>query len=98
MTNKYTVKELVEAISGLHHIEATIACDILSGDVDQNTLGAIDVTVFPMSKQSDLYRAIANWNLDFPAHKDDAILALLDELLEDALCQQQPGKEIGDRR
>lgn len=96
MTNKYTVKEIVEAISTLHIREKVVVCDLLAGYV-------IDWTIAMAAEAaedggSDLMRAIANWNLDFPAHKDDAILALLEELLEDALCQQQPGKETGEAR
>ena len=93
MTNKYTVQELVEAISSLEPMEAVVVCDILSGQVSDRTKVHIRIRGLIIKEQSDLLKAIANWNLNFPAHKDDAILTLLDEVLENVICQQQPGKE-----
>ena len=87
MENKYTVKELVEVISELPALENSVVCDLLSGCVSSYTKSLAE------DCDGDLFKAIANWNTDFQAHKDDAILTLLDELLEAAICQQQPGKD-----
>lgn len=93
MERKFTVKEMVEAISGLSYIDRYAVFDILNGKVTIWTKECIDAFDISESRCPTLIKAIANWNLDFPAHKDDAILTLLEELLEDVLCQQQPGKE-----
>ncbi len=100
MTNKYTVKELVEAISSMSVLDYLVVCAILGGRVGPDMLRVINSyrNLEASSNNPTLMKAIANWDYHFPAHKDDAILTLLDELLEDALCQQQPGKETEEAR
>ena len=94
---KFTITELVEAITGLDPMEKVAVCDILSGQVTNHTVVHIRIAELILKEQSDLTRAIANWNLElFPAHEDDAILLLLEELLEDVLCQKQLGAEKVD--
>ncbi len=99
MENKYTVKELVEAISSMSVLDGVVVCVLIRGerppkDFIKSHEGTIDIA----SQKPDLIHAIANWNTDFPAHKDDAILTLLDELLESVICQQQPGKDIDTKK
>ena len=94
---KFTVKEFAELISGLNPMEVVVVCDVLSGQVTNATKMHIGLAeVILKERLSDLSKAILNWNLDFPAHKDDAILALLEELLEDVLCQKQLGTKEGE--
>ena len=84
----YTVEELVEIVSQLDPMEAVVACDVLSGQVTNRTIMHIKLAEIILKNElSDLSKAILAWNTDFPAHKDDAILALLEELLEDVKCQ-----------
>ncbi len=96
MTNKYTVQELVEAISLMSPLDRVVVCEILGGCkhiFSTKHFVKSYKNIEKKSRKPDLIHAIANWNLNFPAHKDDAILTLLDELLEDVICQQEPGKE-----
>ncbi len=90
---KFTVIELVEAISGLSNLDKLVVGDILKGEVIADTLRDINLFAIAESRYPTLIKAIATWNLEFPAHKDDCILLLLEELLEDVLCQKQLGKE-----
>ena len=92
---KYSVGELVEIVSRLSTLDWVVVCDILGGRVRKSTKHFIRSykNIEAVSRKPDLIHAIANWNLDYPAHKDDAILALLEELLEDVKCQLQPGKQ-----
>ena len=96
MENKYTVKELVEAISSMSKLDRVVICEIFEGceriSSTKHFIGSYK-NIEEASQKPDLIHAIANWNTDFPAHKDDAILTLLDELLESVICQQQPGKD-----
>ena len=101
MTNKFSVQELVEAISSMRVLDRVVVFEILGGCKLQESTKHFIASYRNIEKESqkpDFIRAIATWSLDFPAHKDDAILTLLEELLEDALCQQQPGKETGEVR
>lgn len=99
MENKYSVKELVEVISSMSNLDRTIVCLILGGTLSDEAVRLTrECIALPAmisgSQKPDLIHAIANWNLNYPAHKDDAILLLLEELLEDVKCQQQPGNQV----
>lgn len=94
MEKKFSVKELVEIVNELSNLDQFVVFDILKGEVDEHTQRTLERYDISESSRPELIIAIANWNLNYPAHKDDAILALLEELLEDVKCQQQPGNQV----
>jgi hypothetical protein len=78
----YTVKDLARIFPQIPHYLWVLVVNLLQGSVKKENIEVL-LTLVP-EEGGDLSRALMAWNWDSHApHTDDAVLALVEELLEE---------------